>query len=42
MRQTQKNRRRDLSEFVGTPPNGSTKEERLDDITLYWLTSTLI
>ncbi|MGH8587991.1 MAG: hypothetical protein ACREXX_01245, partial [Gammaproteobacteria bacterium] len=25
-----------------TPPNGSTKDERLDDITLYWLTSNPI
>src|SRR5436309_118836 len=32
MRQTQKNRRRDLSGSVRTPPNGSTKEERLDSL----------
>ena len=30
------------AESVRTAPNGSTKDERLDDITLYWFTGTPI
>jgi hypothetical protein len=33
----QKNRRRAGAESVRAPPNGSTKAERRDEITIYWL-----